>query len=56
MKVSLVCDWEGCLVLVHCLEGLLNRFVIAVQDGIERLVAKDVAGNQGLQVGHNQVL
>ena len=53
---DLVGEREGRLVLVEGLEGLLDRLVVAVQDGVECLVAKDVAGDQRLEVGDNDVV
>ncbi len=48
-------DGEHCLVLVQRLERLLDVLVVAVEDRIVGLAAKDVPGNQRLEVGHNHV-
>ena len=47
-------DGESGLVAVHRLEGLLDGVVGAVEDGVEPLIAEDVAGDEGLDVGHQQ--
>ena len=47
-------DGEGGLVAVHRLEGLLDGVVGAVKDGVEPLIANDVARDKGFNVGYQQ--